>query len=122
MVWHLVLLKPRADLATGGRRQFADTFRQAVSAIPSVRGVRFGRRLLHGADYERTAPDAGDFVAIIEFDDRDGLQRYLAHPAHDALGAAFGELLSAALVYDFEMLAGNRGELIAALEPFIEDL
>lgn len=122
MVWHLVLLKPRADLATGGRRQFADTFRQAVSAIPSVRGVRFGRRLLHGAGYERVAPDAGDFVAIIEFDDRDGLQRYLAHPAHDALGAAFGELLSAALVYDFEMLAGNRGELIAALEPFIEDL
>lgn len=122
MVWHLVLLKPRADLAAGGRRQFADTFRQAVSAIPSVRGVRFGRRLLHGAGYERMAPDAGDFVAIIEFDDRDGLQRYLAHPAHDALGAAFGELLSAALVYDFEMLAGNRGELIAALEPFIEDL
>ena len=122
MVWHLVLLKLREELAAVERRQFADTFRQAVSAIPSVRGVRFGRRLLHGAGYERLAPDAGDFVAIIEFDDRDGLQRYLAHPAHDALGAAFGELLSAALVYDFEMLAGNRGELIAALEPFIEDL
>ena len=40
-----------------------------------------------------------------------------------ALAAEMGERVSvsAALVYDFEMLAGNRGELIAALEPFIED-
>lgn len=122
MVWHLVLLKLRAGLAAGERRQFADAFRQALGAIPSVRGVRFGRRLLHGAGYERTAPDAGDFIAIIEFDDRDGLQRYLTHAAHDTLAAAFGESLSAALVYDFEMLAGNRAELIAALEPLLEEL
>ena len=122
MVWHVVLLKPRADLPAVDRRHFADTFRRAVTSIPSVRGVRFGRRVTHGAGYERDAPDAGAFVAVVEFDDRAGLVAYLAHPTHDELGAVFGQSLSAALVYDFEMLAENSGELREALEPLIEEL
>ena len=121
MVWHVVLLKPRADLRVDQRRHFVDVFRRAVTSIPSVRGVRFGRRVTHGAGYERNAPDAGAFLAIVEFDDRAGLEAYLAHPAHQELGVAFGESLSAAHVYDFDMLAEHRGELGAALAPLIED-
>ncbi len=45
-----------------------------------------------------------------------------AHPAHDELGAHFGQLLSAAIVYDFEMLVENGAELSRALEPFIEGI
>ena len=120
MVWHVVLLKPRTDLRPDERRQFVDAFQRAVTAIPSVRGVRFGRRVTHGAGYERNAPDAGAFLAIVEFDDRAGLEAYLSHPAHQELGVAFGESLSAALVYDFEMLAENRGGLGAALAPLID--
>ena len=122
MVWHVVLLTPRADLAAAARRHFAEAFRRAVTSIPSVRGVRFGRRVTHGAGYERHAPDAGAYLAIVEFDDRAGLEAYLAHPAHDELGAAFGESLSAALVYDFEMLAENGGQLGVAFAPLIEDV
>jgi hypothetical protein len=121
VVWHVVLLQPRADLRSDERRQFADAFRRAVTSIPSVRGVRFGRRVTHGAGYERNAPEAGAFLAVVEFDDRAGLAAYLAHPAHDELGVAFGASLSAALVYDFEMLAEHRAELDAALAPLIED-
>jgi len=121
MVWHVVLLTPRADLPAVERRHFADTFRRAVTSIPSVRGVRFGRRLTHGAGYERQSPDAGAFLAIVEFADRTGLAAYLAHPAHDELGAVFGQSLSSALVYDFEMLAENSAELREALEPLIEE-
>jgi hypothetical protein len=55
----------------------------------------------HGAGYEASAPDA-DHAAIIEFDDVDGLQAYLRHPAHEELGARFGQSLSSALVFDFE--------------------
>lgn len=121
MVWHVVLLKPRADLQADERRHFVDVFQRAVTSIPSVRGVRFGRRVTFGAGYERNAPDAGAFLAIVEFDDRAGLDAYLAHPAHHELGVAFGESLSAALVYDFDMLAENGGELGAALAPLIED-
>ena len=121
MIWHVVLLKPRADLPADERRQFADAFQQAVTSIPSVRGVRFGRRVTHGAGYERNAPDAGAFLAIVEFEDRAGLDAYLAHPAHDELGAVFGRALSAALVYDFDILAENSVELREALEPLIDD-
>ena len=118
MLWHLVLLKPRANLTTAERRRFGDAFRQAVSVIPSVRAVRFGRRVTHGAGYEQDAPDAA--AAIVEFDDREGLQAYLAHAAHDELAAHFGQFLSAAIVYDFEMLVENGAELHGALEPLIE--
>ena len=120
MLWHLVLLTPRADLTTAERRRFADAFRQAVSEIPSVRAVRFGRRITHGAGYEQDAPGAA-FIAIIEFDDRAGLQSYLSHAAHDELAAHFGQFLSAAVVYDFEMLADDGAQLRGALEPFVED-
>jgi hypothetical protein len=122
MLWHVVHLKLRADVPTAERRRFADAFRRAATAIPSVRGVRFGRRVTHGAGSERSASDAAAFVAIVEFDDRHGLQGYLTHPAHEELGALFGELLSAATVYDFDMLAENAADLDRALEPIIEEV
>jgi hypothetical protein len=103
MVTHLVLMKPRPDLAKADRAAFVDAFKQAARAIPDVRNVRIGRRVRHGAGYELTAADAADYLAAIDFDDVAGLQAYLRHPAHDELGRRFGTTLSAALVYDFEV-------------------
>ena len=120
MLWHLVLLTPRADLTTAERRRFADAFRDAVSDIPSVRAVRFGRRIAHGAGYEQDAPAAA-FIAIVEFDDRAGLQAYLSHASHQELARHFGQSLSAAMVYDFEILADKGLALREVLEPFIDD-
>jgi len=37
-----------------------------------------------------------------DFDHLAGLQAYLQHPAHEELGARFGQSVSSALVYDFE--------------------
>jgi hypothetical protein len=68
-----------------------------------VRGIRLGRRVCHGAGYEAGAPDTADFLAVIDFDDLEGLETYLRHPAHQQLGARFGESVSGALVYDFEV-------------------
>ena len=103
MVWHLVLMKPRADLSVADRRAFADAFERASLEIPTIREVRIGRRVTHGAGYERGLPDAADFVALLAFDDLEGLQTYLRHPAHEELGTRFGQSLSSALVYDFEV-------------------
>ena len=103
MLSHLVLLKPRPDLAPAERTAFVEAFEHAVTAIPSVRAVRIGTRVRHGAGYEAAAPDAGDYLAIIEFDDLRGLQEYLQHEAHAPLGRLFGSALSGALVYDFEV-------------------
>lgn len=102
MVWHVVLAQPKPDLTTEERANFLAAFRTAVSAIPSVRGVRVGRRVTHGAGYEAQMPDAADYVAVIEFDDLRGLQLYLQHPAHGELAAWFARTLRSAQVYDFE--------------------
>jgi hypothetical protein len=100
MVSHLVLMKPRPDLSAADREGFIDAFERALRQIPTVRDVRIGKRITHGAGYESSAPDL-DYLATIDFDDLDGLQTYLRHPAHLDLGARFGQALCGALVYDF---------------------
>ena len=102
MISHVVLMKPKADLSQHDRGAFLDAFSSAVDNIPTVRGVRVGQRVRHGAGYERTAPDV-DYIAVIDFDDAAGLQAYLMHPAHQELGARFGDAMALAIVYDFEV-------------------
>jgi len=102
MVSHVVLFKVRGDLQAGERKALAAAFERAIREIPTVRGMRFGRRLMHGAGYEEHAADSADYLVIVDFDDLAGLQTYLRHPAHAELGARFGQSVSSALVYDFE--------------------
>jgi hypothetical protein len=104
VISHVVLMTPRADLSAADRRAFAAAFERALREIPAVRGARLGRRVTHGAAYEALAPDAGDYLAVIDFDDLAGLQAYLHHPAHEELGTRFNHALSAALVFDYEVV------------------
>jgi stress responsive alpha/beta barrel protein len=110
-VWHLVLMKPKAGLSSADRQALLDAFDRAVREIPTVRDVRVGRRVTHGAAYEAAAPDSADYVASIGFDNLAGLQTYLRHPAHTELAARFYQSLSSALVYDFEMDGSIVGEI-----------
>ena len=103
MVTHVVLMKPRPDLSPEDREAFVAAFERATREIPTVRNVRIGRRVTFGAGYEQTSPNVADFLAAIDFDDLAGLQTYLRHPAHEELGARFGQSLSGAMVYDFEV-------------------
>ena len=103
MLTHLVLMKPRPDLADEERRALISAFERAVREIPTVRNVRVGRRVVHGAGYESVAPDIGDYLAAIDFDDVAGLEAYLGHPAHADLGARFGQALAVAVVLDYEV-------------------
>ena len=59
-------------------------------------------------------PDAADYMAVLDFDDLDGLQAYLRHPAHDELGTLFYETLSSSFAYDFE--AGGVEDLRRILD------
>ena len=93
----------REDLPAAGRRALVGAFTRAVHEIPTVRGVRIGTRVVHGATYEAQAIDTADYLIAIDFDDLEGLQAYLRHPAHQELGARFGESLRSALIYDFEV-------------------
>ena len=96
-------MKPRADLSPAERQALIDTFEHAIREIKDVRGVRVGGRGVDGARDEQSAPDSADYLVTIDFDDLAGLQAYLRHPAHEALGASFNRSLSSALVYDFEV-------------------
>jgi hypothetical protein len=102
MVWHVVLMKPAPGLSAEDRRGLLDAFDRACREIPAVRDVRVGRRFTFGAGYEGAAPDAADYMIALAFDDREGLQAYLRHPAHQELGERFGRSITSGMVYDFE--------------------
>jgi hypothetical protein len=118
MISHVVLMTPRRDLTDADRRAFIESFERAVGEIPSVRGVRVGRRVLIGAAYEKSGAAAADYLAIIDFDNLEGLASYLQHPAHSNLGACFSASLASAAVYDFE---SGGVEMIEAWLPRASD-
>ena len=51
-------MKPRAELSAADRTVLIEAFERVVREIPTVRGVRVGRRVKYGAGYESIAPDA----------------------------------------------------------------
>ncbi len=118
MISHVVLFKPRADLSAAARRRLVAAFGRAIREIPGVRAARIGRRVSTGAGYEAAMPDTADYLVALDFDDVEGVRRYLAHPAHADLGRRFGESTSARLVFDFEWMAldglGDQTECAAA--------
>ena len=105
MIAHVILFQPRADLSPAQRAGLLDAIAAAASRIPAVRRFRVGRRITHGLPgYEQLAQPPFEYAAIAEFDDPEALKAYLAHPAHEAIGAHFYGSAAAALAYDFEMV------------------
>jgi len=109
MIAHIVLFRPKTDLANASRAALADAFLTAVTAIPSVRRARLGRRVTHGRPYEQLMSVDYAYGVILEFDDLAGLQSYLDHPAHGELGARFYEIFDNAAMYDYELLEAREG-------------
>jgi len=110
VIVHLVLFRPKADLSPADRRSLADALAAAIREIPSIRRARVGTRVMHGRPYELLMHTHYSHAAILEFDDVDGLQAYLRHPAHDALAAQFFAAFDEGLFYDFTL-----GEDVEAL-------
>lgn len=110
MIAHVVLFRPRPDLSALERRALIDAFAAALREIPSIRRARVGRRVTHGRPgYEPLMRTSFDYAAIVEFDDRAGLEAYLEHPAHKELGERFFKAFDEALMYDFELTDGAAG-------------
>jgi Stress responsive A/B Barrel Domain len=102
VILHIVLLKPLANLSEADRGLLRAAIERAASEIPSVRRFRIGSRLSGGPSYATAAPDAFPFAAVVEFDDREALEAYLAHPVHAELGQRFNASLETAIVGDFD--------------------
>lgn len=103
MITHLVLFEPGEGFSAGQQRMVLDALAATVEACPSVRSCRVGRRVTHGLPgYEQTMARNYQYALVLEFDDLDGLRRYLAHPDHAQLGHFFSTA-SHALAYDFDV-------------------
>jgi hypothetical protein len=102
VIAHIVLLQPRADLTVQQRDEALATLRHAAADVPDIRRFRLGRRVKHGLPgYEQLMPHDFEFALIIEVDDMEALKRYLAAPAHAALGQLFYTATTSALAYDY---------------------
>ena len=112
MIAHVVLFRPRSDLAPAEREALGGAFAKASSEIGSIRRVRVGRRLTHGRGYEALMTEHYSHVAIFEFDDVAGLRTYLEHPAHEVLAARFFAAFAVALMYDFELFDGASADML----------
>jgi hypothetical protein len=119
MIAHVVLMTPKDGLSPDERGALVSAFERALREIPSVRGVRIGKRIAVGAHYESLSPDSGDYFVMIEFDDLDGLTAYLRHPAHDELGARFYQTLRSAMVFDYEVGGVERLGDLRPIQPAV---
>ena len=106
MVLHVVLYRPKPDVTPDTLASLADLIASTAAAISDVRSFRVGMRLADGPPYLGGAFPDFPFMAVVEFDNREGLLRYLQHPAHEALGRAFNTTAAAALVYDYVVADG----------------
>jgi hypothetical protein len=104
MIAHVVLFKPKPELANAQRDAIIADLKAAAAGIPSIRALRIGRRVRHGhTGYEQLMREDFEYVVIIEFDDVEGLSAYLTHPKHAAIGSHFMQASAAALAYDYEL-------------------
>ena len=109
MIIHVVLFRLKPELSEDARDELAAALARATREIPSIRRARVGSRVTIGRDYEQLMTTDYSFAAILEFDDRNGLQMYLDHPVHEQLAQRFYNSVGAALTYDFEMWESDEG-------------
>ena len=104
MIAHIVLFRPRPDLTPVARESLVRAFSTALEQIPFIRRSRIGKRITHGRPYEALMDVDYQYVAVLEFDDIDGLKGYLEHAAHQRLAASFFDSSEATLIYDFDLV------------------
>ena len=113
MMLHVVLFTPRPDLADDQRARLQEALVGALSSIGTIARYRVGRRVLLGTAYDAMVRDDYAYCAIVEFEDRDGLHAYLAHPAHEAIGRLFYETSERAAAYDYDAVDADPGTALA---------
>jgi hypothetical protein len=109
MIIHVVLFRLKPDLSEEARETLAAALTRAIRKIPSIRRARVGSRVKMGRAYEQLMTTDYSFAAILEFDDRNGLQQYLDDSAHEQLAQRFYASVEHALTYDFEMWETDEG-------------
>jgi quinol monooxygenase YgiN len=86
MIRHIVLIDFLPEASQEAVDEAIDRLNALPSQIPEIRAWRI---------HETIATRNGSyrFALVSEFDDLDAVERYLAHPAHDAVVAANASIL-----------------------------
>ena len=106
MILHIVLYQPKASATPEELSALANALEVASREIPSIRQVRVGRTVDLGFGYKNWPKDQSNgYVALFEFDDRPGLEAYLAHDAHKELAGLFWSTCDQPTIFDVS--AGN---------------
>lgn len=104
MIAHIVLFEPRPNITAAEQRDFLDAIAHAVRQIEQVQNARIGRVVEIGR-----LPDVNggqttySFAAVFEFDGRESLAEYLAHPSHDLVRTLFWKHCAATLIVDVDL-------------------
>jgi hypothetical protein len=113
MVVHIVLFRPKASLGGIEQKALLASIEHAAASIPSVRRFRIGKTVANPPSYQLQGFPDLPYLAVVEFDDRAGLEEYLEHQLHGDLGRRFNDSLEAALIYDYELAdAADARQLI----------
>ena len=114
MIAHVVLFRPRTNLSVEERHVLVDALANAINNIPMIRRAHVGRRTVLGRQYDNMNAQQVPYAAILEFDSEADLRAYLDHPAHEKLGEQFYVTSDASLVFDFELVDGDRARDLLA--------
>ena len=100
MIVHIVFWRLH-DTANGKSKQ--ENAREMKARFEALRSIIGGlRRLDFGIDFAAT-DQSSDVALYTEFDSRDALDAYQAHPAHQEVAAFLGPLRTERRVVDYEI-------------------
>ncbi len=101
MIRHIVMFRYR-EFAAGHTR--AENIAQAKAMLEALPGVVPSLRESHVyLNGEAANPENYDLVLVADFDDWQGLQDYIVHPAHQAVGVFQRQVRESRACVDFEL-------------------
>lgn len=99
MIKHIVMWRLKDEARGAGKSANAERMKEMLDAlqgrIPGLLRIEAGLAI-NGGDA------AADVVLYSEFEDREALAAYQAHPEHEAVKAFIGEVTEARWVVDYE--------------------
>jgi hypothetical protein len=97
VIAHIVLFRPKREAGADGIRSFATTLQSACREIRSVRRAIAGRIT---DDKQFIGHTTYQYVAVIEFENEEGLRSYLNSPSHKELAGLFWQFCESTIILD----------------------
>jgi hypothetical protein len=117
VIAHIVLFEPKSDCSLEVRASLVEALSQACAEIPGISKAIVGRRISLGVGYEtKIGVSTYSYAAVLEFEDRQKLTAYLAHPIHTRLGQLFWDVCESTLITDVEMHDARAKDLITLIQ------